>query len=354
MHVWLGRWAAVGLGAVCAVMLALSPVFAAPKKDFKVAWILFAGYMPLGYAAESGIMKRWADKYGITVDLVQQKDYVDAINQYTAGAFDGCAMVQMDALTIPAAGGVDSTALFIIDFSNGTDGIVLKNGQSVAAIKGRKVNLVEFSVSHYLLARALDEIKMPLSDITVVNTSDAEIVAAFASPEATAAVAWNPQLAEIGKMEGVTTVYNSSEIPGEIIDVMVVNTETLADNPAFGKALTGAWYEIMDLMAAGDKTALEAMAKASGTDLAGYKAQLQTTKLFRATEAIPFAETDWLPKTMDLVRTFAFEQKLLGEGAKTQDAVGMTFPNGETLGDPDNVKLRFNAEFMRMAAEGKL
>jgi NitT/TauT family transport system substrate-binding protein len=27
--------------------------------------------------------------------------------------------------------------------------------------------------------------------------------------------------------------------------MMVVNTQTLKDNPALGKALTGAWYEMM-------------------------------------------------------------------------------------------------------------
>src|ERR1700684_3321888 len=41
------------------------------------------------------------------------------------------------------------------DYSNGNDGIVEKKGKSVADMKGEKVNLLEFSVSHYLLARAL-------------------------------------------------------------------------------------------------------------------------------------------------------------------------------------------------------
>ncbi|HBT59170.1 MAG TPA: lipid kinase, partial [Pseudomonas sp.] len=82
-------------------------------------------------------------------------DYIESINQYTVGEFDACTMTNMDALTIPAAGGVDSTALIVGDFSNGNDGIVLKGESELAAIKGQNVNLVELSVSHYLLARAL-------------------------------------------------------------------------------------------------------------------------------------------------------------------------------------------------------
>ena len=144
--------------------------------------------MPWDYAAEAGIVEKWADKYGITIEVVQFNDYIESINQYTAGAFDGCTMTNMDALTIPAAGGRDSTALIVGDFSNGNDGIVLKGaGKTLADIKGQNVNLVELSVSHYMLARALATAEMAERDLTVVNTSDADIVAAFATGEETKA-----------------------------------------------------------------------------------------------------------------------------------------------------------------------
>ena len=74
-------------------------------------------------------MEKWADKYGISVEIVQINDYVESINQYTAGEYDGCAMTNMDALSIPAGGGVDTTALIVGDFSNGNDGIILKDGK---------------------------------------------------------------------------------------------------------------------------------------------------------------------------------------------------------------------------------
>jgi NitT/TauT family transport system substrate-binding protein len=57
---------------------------------------------------------------------------------------------------------------------------------------------------------------------------------------------------------------------------------------------------------------------------------------------------------MELVRTFSFDHKLLGDNVKTKDAIGITFPGGKTLGARTNQKLRFDASFMQMAAEGKL
>src|SRR5258707_10208415 len=161
---------------------------AAAKKEFNIAWTIYVGWMPWPYAADSGIVKKWADKYGITINITQINDYVESINQYTAGKFDGVTLTNMDALTIPAAGGVDTSAIVLGDFSNGNDGIVLKNAKGLADIKGRKINIVELSVSHYLLARALATVKLRERDIKIVNTSDADIVRAFKSADSTAMV----------------------------------------------------------------------------------------------------------------------------------------------------------------------
>ncbi|HSX69789.1 MAG TPA: putative urea ABC transporter substrate-binding protein, partial [Pseudomonas sp.] len=286
-------------------------------------------------------------------------DYVESINQYTAGQFDGCTMTNMDALTIPAAGGIDSTALIVGDFSNGNDGIVLKGEKkTLGDLKGMDVNLVELSVSHYLLARGLERAGLAEKDLKVVNTSDADMVAAFATDDVQAVATWNPLLAEIEATPGVTKVFDSSQIPGEIIDLMVVNSETLKDNPALGKALTGAWYEIMATMGADSaegKAAREHMAKASGTDLAGYEAQLAATKMFySAKDAVAFANSPKLPATMTKVAEFSFSHGLLGEGAQSADAVGMAFARDVVTGDKGNVKLRFDPSYMQMAADGKL
>ncbi|MCX4166241.1 MULTISPECIES: putative urea ABC transporter substrate-binding protein [Paraburkholderia] len=352
------------LFAVAALLCVLSlsaatPSFAAGRKDFKVCWTIYAGWMPWGYAKTQGIVSKWAKKYGITVDVVQLNDYIESINQYTAGKFDGCAMTNMDALTIPATGGVDTTALIVSDYSNGNDGVLIKgNGKKLTDLKGQSINLVELSVSHYLLARGLETVGMSERDIKVVNTSDADISAAFATPSVHNAVTWNPMLAQLKAQPNVTEVFDSSRIPGEIMDMMAVNTKTLQDNPALGKALTGAWFEMMQLMhsdSADSRAALTSMAKASGTDLAGYKAQLSTTALFYTPQqALDFATSPNLPKIMTRVAQFSFDHGLLGQGATDAGAVGMAFDKGVVIGSKGNVKLRFDPAYVRMAAEGKL
>lgn len=339
---------------------ATTPAAAAEKQKFTLAWTIYAGWMPWTYAVDKGIVKKWADKYGIDVEVIQINDYIESINQYTAGKFDAVMVTNMDALTIPAAGGVDTTVLISGDFSNGNDGIVLKGkGKKLADIKGQKVNLVELSVSHYLLARGLETVKLKEKDISVVNTSDADIVAAYKAKDTTALVPWNPQLAEIlATNPDATLVFDSSKIPGEIIDMTTINTAVLKKHPEFAKAIVGAWFETMSIMSKNDAKGKEArayMGKASGTDLAGYESQLKTTRMFyNPAEAVTFTEGADLIKTMDLVRTFSFDHGILGEGAKSVDVVGMEFPGGKTLGDKKNIKLRFSSDYVRMAAQGKL
>jgi len=346
------------VGALAILTASFSDARAAEKQSFKLAWSIYVGWMPWGYAADQGIVKKWADKYGINIEVVQINDYIESINQYTAGAFDACVMTNMDALTIPAAGGVDSTALILGDFSNGNDAVILKGQGTLADIEGQNVNLVEVSVSPYLLARGLESVGMSERDVKVVNTSDADMVAAYATDDVTAVTTWNPLVAEILATPGSNKVFDSAQIPGEIIDMLVANSDVVKDNPAFAKALVGAWFETMSLMSADSPegvAAREAMGKASGTDLAGYDMQLASTKMFyTAKDALTFTQSATLPATMDKVAKFSFDHGLLGDGAADAGFIGMAFPGGKTLGDTGNIKLRFDDTYVGMAAKGAL
>jgi len=346
----------------CALMLAScsssSTEAPEPRTEFNIGWSIYAGWMPWPFAQQSGIVKKWADKYGLTINFVQVNDYVESVNQYTAGQLDGVTVANMDALTIPAAGGKDTSAIIIGDYSNGNDGILLKGADSLSAIKGRKVYLAELSVSHYLLARGLESINLPLTSVSTVNTSDADLVGAFGAPEVTAAVAWNPQLSAMKGTPGTKQVFSSADIPGEILDLLVVDTATIKANPNLGKALAGIWYETMALMQRQDaegKAARAAMAKLAGATPELFESQLTTTYLYAEPQAaVAATSSPALITTMTRVRDFSFSKGLFGQGARSADAVGMSFPGGKTLGDPQNITLRFDESFMQMAADGKL
>ncbi|MFC0203952.1 putative urea ABC transporter substrate-binding protein [Novosphingobium soli] len=328
-----------------------------PRTEFNIGWSIYAGWMPWPYAQQAGIVKKWADKYGIKINVVQVNDYVESVNQFTAGKLDGVTVANMDALTIPAAGGKDTSAIIVGDYSNGNDGILVKGAGDLKSLKGQQVNLVELSVSHYLLARGLSSVGLAPNDVRTVNTADADIVGAFASPEVKVAVAWNPQLTAMKAQPGAKEVFSSADIPGEILDLLCVDTATLKANPNLGKALAGIWYETTALMTRQDaqgKAARAAMAKLAGATPEAFDSQLTTTYLYSDPKAaVAATSAPALVTTMTRVRDFSFSKGLF-KGATSADAVGMAFPGGKTLGDPQRVTLRFDDSFMKMAADGKL
>ncbi len=340
---------------LCACLLMVTVPSVAPATEtYRIAWSHYTGWEPWEYARNSGILDKWAKKYGIKIQLDLINDYIESINLYTGGAYQGCVMTNMDALTIPAVGGVDSTALILGDFSNGNDGIVMKKGNSVKDLKGREVKLVELSVSHYLLARALSLNRMKERDIKLINTSDADIAAIFTVDDNGAAVTWNPPLMQCRNVKGAKLVFDSSKIPGEIIDMMVVRSDA---PDALKKALVGAWFETMATISSKSKTSKEAiayMANFAGGTVAEFKAQLRTTAMFyTAKEAVAFTTGNQLKETMEYVRTFSYDHDLFGD-ADNKDVVGISFPDGTVLGSKSNVRLRFDATYMKMAADGKL
>ncbi|HEY0208101.1 putative urea ABC transporter substrate-binding protein [Acerihabitans sp.] len=344
----------------CALSLAVvfsQVASAADKPAFKICWSIYAGWMPWDFAQRSGIVKKWADKYGIDIQFVQVNDYIESVNQYTSGGFDGCTMTNMDALTIPAVGGVDSTALIVGDYSNGNDGILLKGQGDIRSLKGQPVNLVELSVSHYLLARALAKNGMSEKDIKVVNTADADLVAAFSTPEVKSIVTWNPLLAAAKQQPDSHEIFSSAQIPGEILDLLVVNSDRLKAHPELGKALTGAWYETLGAISGDGAAAIAArtmMGQASGTDLAGFDQQLAATFLFKdPRQALEFVQGKNLLATMQSVAEFSFKHGLLGNGAPGADVVGISAPAG-AWGNAANIKLRFTDTFVKLAAAGQL
>ncbi|MBF0104787.1 MAG: ABC transporter substrate-binding protein [Deltaproteobacteria bacterium] len=325
------------------------------QTEYGVCWSHYTGWEPWAYADESGILKKWADKYGIKIKLTLVNDYVESINLYTAGKFKACTMTNMDALTIPAVGGIDSTALIIGDFSNGNDGIVVKKGSAMADLKERKVKLVELSVSHYLLSRALSMNGMTEKDLTLINTSDADIGSVFLADATGAAVTWNPILMNVRNGKDVNMVFDSSRIPGEIIDMLVIHTDA---PETLKKALVAAWFETMKVMKGqGPETdkAHEMMANKAGATVAEFKAQLKTTAMFyEPADAVEFAKGSKLKDTMEYVRTFSFDHGLYGQGAPNKDLVGIEFSDGQVMGNKANVKLRFDSSVMQMAVDGKL
>jgi NitT/TauT family transport system substrate-binding protein len=333
----------------------------ADTPTFTVGWSVYAGWNPYFYMQKSGILKKWADKYGITIK-VQRFDYAASLDSFVAKNIDACTMTNMEALDMPAAAGVDSTAIIVGDYSNGNDAVLVRNNLTFDKLPGQRIMLVQKTVSEYLLERGmvLNGQQSQLSKLHLINTSDSDIVPAFLNNTSNlAVVTWKPLVSQIVADKGVHSIFDSSKIPGEILDLLVVRTEVLnrpdGSGQKFAKAISGAWYETVQQLAAGQPNAIKYSAAASGDSIDSYKEQLKTTALFSTPKsAADFTTSPVIKQKMDLVRQFCFAHGLLGQGIKSVDDVAIAYPDGSIQGHKDRVRLRFDGDYMQAAQQGKL
>src|SRR6266699_3036979 len=265
-----GRFAMIGRKhlfffslSICLVVLSSRPpLVAQPKPSFTVGWSVYVGWDPYYYMSKSGILRKWADKYGINIK-VQRFDYAPSLDAFVAKNIDACVMTNMEALDMPAAAGMDTTAIVVGDYSNGNDAVIVRQNLGLAQIPGKQVLLVEKTVSQYLFERAMamNGLESQIKRVKYVNTSDSDIAPAFLTDAGKpVVVTWKPLVSR-------TDILNRPDGSGQ----------------KFAKAITGAWYEVMSQMTAagpaGDKV-LTSIAEASQDTLASYKEQLGSSNMF--------------------------------------------------------------------------
>ena len=325
-----------------------------------MGWSVYAGWTPYHYLNKSGILRKWADKYGITIK-VQRFDYAPSLDAFVAKNIDACTMTNMEALDMPAASGVPTTAILIGDYSNGNDALLVRNGLQLKDLPGKKMLLVEKTVSEYLFDRAMtiNGLRDQIKHVRMINTSDSDIATAFiGDTSASAVVTWKPMVSQIAKQKGVTSLFNSSQIPGEILDLTVVRTDVLnrpdGSGQKFAKALAGAWFET----AGADVRTTRCWRRSPKARRIRWHPTRSSSAprkcSTRRKEAAAFGASPELKQKMALVRQFCFDHGLLGANTKSVDDVAIRYPDGSVQGKADRVRLVFDVSYMQMAAQGKL
>jgi NitT/TauT family transport system substrate-binding protein len=329
------------------------------RTEFRVAWSIYVGWMPWGYLEESGIMDRWAERYGIDVEIVQINDYVESINLYTAGEFDGVTATNMDTLSIPAGSGVDTTALIVGDFSNGNDAVILKGEGTLEDLAGMPVNLVELSVSHYLLARALERgargARPRGRRQHLGRRHDRRL------PDRRRAGSRDVEPAGLHDRGGPGGQHPLRQLRHPRRDHRHDGRQhrNAPGQPRFrarpgGGVVRADGRSCPPTRPRGSRRAPPWPRPRAPTLRATRRSSPRRRCSTNPAEAVAFVESEALPETMVSVAEFLFEQGILGEGAPSADFVGVEYPGGVVTGDPNNIRLRFDPTFMQMAADGAL
>jgi ABC-type nitrate/sulfonate/bicarbonate transport system substrate-binding protein len=189
----------------------------------------------------------------------------------------------------------------------------------VRQLKGKEIKCEQFSVSHYLVLRALEINGMKETDVTIVNTPGDEAGQLFLTGGADVVATWNPHLFLAEEQGKGSVIFSSKNIPGEIVDLVVFDKDVIDRKPGVALALTYAWYDAMEYFnnTATKEDAIAIMADAAGASVEDFKKMLGGTDLYiDPSDASDFLNSNTILETEQKVKTFSRAHDLIQTDVK--------------------------------------
>jgi len=235
------RRALMAFGAT--LPLALAGCMRAPDTALRIGTNVWIGSEPLYLARELGRLDPAA------VQLVEYPSASEVLRAFRNEAIDGM-VISLDELFGLAIDGFKPRIILVVDVSNGADVVVGRRGmKSMQDLKGKSVAVESSALGAFVLSRALAVNGMQASDVNVVHLESNEQPSAFEKGQVDAAVTFDPYRAQFLRA-GARTLFDSTQIPGEIVDLLAVRANVFDRKPREIQALLAGWFGALDYMTA--------------------------------------------------------------------------------------------------------
>lgn len=245
-------------GLLAVLVLALAACGESAKPPLTVGMNPWVGYDPLVLARDRGL----TDPERLRV--VELPSGAETLRHLRNDLLDAATLTLDEVLRL-ADSGVEVRIVAVLDASHGGDAVmVAPRIASVDQLKGEFIAVEDSAVGALLLQRLLMKAGLTRADVKVVNLEVTEHLGALQTGQVGAAVTYEP-LAGAMAQAGYKRIFDSSQIPGEILDVLVVRKSVLQQRPADVDALLRAWYDGLHVFQLDTPGAAESLAQ--GTDL---------------------------------------------------------------------------------------
>lgn len=209
----------------------------------------------LGYFAEEGT----------SVRLVELSSNGDVRREYERGRVEVGTCTIIDLVTIRALSDKKPRLLHVCDFSDGADQIIARGGITHPRdLRGKRVAAEPTSLDMVHLSLALKEEGLTLEDVEVVNMAQGRMPAALASGTIDAAVTYPPSSFEAMDTPGAASIFDTSRIPGAIVDVLIAEEKTLRDRTSDIEGLVRAFDRAVHFWLVNPEEAVAIMAHRQG------------------------------------------------------------------------------------------
>jgi len=295
------------LTVLLAVGLVRSPGVVAEVKVGVSDW---TGWVAWYVAQDQGYFR----KYRADVKLVWFANYSDSIAALSTGQLDANSQTWSDTLG-PLAKGLPLKVVLVNDNSAGNDALLVgPRIKTFADLRGHKVALEQYSISHFVLYTALARNGLKPSDVNVVNLSAGDAAAAFMSGGVDAAVVWNPWISQIVKSGKGTPLFTSAQMPGLIPDLLVAQARALQTRRKDFVGMMRAWFDAVAFIRAQPERAVAIMSKVVSMSPEQYRVFLPGTRFFDAAanqEAFDAHNPKALVNVAPTIAAFLLSNKLI-------------------------------------------
>jgi NitT/TauT family transport system substrate-binding protein len=202
-----------------------------------VPWV---GTEPLFLARELGL-------FGGSVHLAEYLSSEHEVRAFQNGVVDAAAVTLDQVLNLGHLR-QQAQVVLVLDASHGADCVVAQPlVKTVAELRGRKVGSEDVTLPTYMLARALEEAGMRLEEVQREYGGLGDLGIMLRKGEVDAVVTFEPYCQQLAA-EGARVIFDSSQMPGEIVDVLVVRRSYLQSHPAQVDTLIRGWLAALDML----------------------------------------------------------------------------------------------------------
>lgn len=236
------------------VMLSLAGCSQEPSAPMRIGTNVWPGYEPLYLARDLGL---FGDR---EVRLVEHGSASQVIRAYRNHVLDAAALT-LDEVLLLAEDGLDPRVVLVMDISHGGDMVVGRSGiHSVQGLKGKRIGFEDSALGAYMLARALELSGMSVQDVEPVAIEVDEHEAAFHDGQVDGVVTFDPVGSRL-LAAGATLLFDSSQIPGEVVDVLIVRGDYVDQHPDRVARLIDHWFAAVGHLGAEPRDAAARMGK---------------------------------------------------------------------------------------------
>lgn len=310
--------AAVGCGDNSDTTGAAQTGSSSAPPSFTLAWSEYPSWSVFGVAHETKLIDGAEGKLGPietkwNVDIIlREADYDSCITMYGAAQADAACLTNMDALNPSLS--LSSTMILPTSTSAGADACLVTEAiKDVKDLRGKKVYGLQKTVSEYCFVRNLELLGETETDYQFSNMDPGAAAVAMQQKQAEveAIVVWNPFVMQtLTSRPDVRVLFDSTSIPNEIIDAVIMSQASLAKpgGEDFACAVIEAFYAVNKRIAnesTRDDTLVALGEKFSNLDLEAMKTVVTQTQFFATPDAGKAILTgEALPEIMNKVNEF--------------------------------------------------